>query len=183
MQGLPLTKLAIYSFFVQRVKEHLHLVLCMSPVGDAFRWACLSMPTSSTAWCLTAAPSSLLTSSLCALTTGRVPCRQRLRMFPALINGCTIDWFREWPQEALSSVANSFFQVGSTSHSCYGFMSLPHNLRLRSLLAAISLGSSSAFSKKCCSNCGQAAVSHVQPPAACRTLPWDQMLPPSCSRV
>ena len=57
MQGLPLTKLAIYSFFVQRVKEHLHLVLCMSPVGDAFRWACISVPTPGTAWCLVAAPS------------------------------------------------------------------------------------------------------------------------------
>lgn len=32
-------------------------------------------------------------------------------MFPALVNCCTIDWFREWPEEALSSVAASFFQV------------------------------------------------------------------------
>jgi len=31
--------------------------------------------------------------------------RDRLRMFPALVNCCTIDWFAEWPAEALSSVA------------------------------------------------------------------------------
>ena len=34
--------------------------------------------------------------------------RQRLRMFPALVNCTTIDWFSEWPVEALSSVAKSF---------------------------------------------------------------------------
>ena len=35
--------------------------------------------------------------------------RQRLRMFPSLVNCCTIDWFREWPMEALKSVARSVF--------------------------------------------------------------------------
>ena len=30
---------------------------------------------------------------------------QRLRMFPALINCCTLDWFTEWPDEALLGVA------------------------------------------------------------------------------
>ncbi|MCQ2815680.1 MAG: hypothetical protein MJ252_00290 [archaeon] len=29
----------------------------------------------------------------------------RLRMFPSLVNCCTIDWFTEWPEEALMSVA------------------------------------------------------------------------------
>jgi dynein heavy chain len=28
----------------------------------------------------------------------------RLRMFPSLINCCTIDWFTEWPEEALIGV-------------------------------------------------------------------------------
>ena len=50
--------------------------------------------------------------SLLRLLTGKsMWCRQRLRMFPALVNCCTIDWFREWPAEALASVATSFFQV------------------------------------------------------------------------
>ena len=28
----------------------------------------------------------------------------RLRMFPSLVNCCTIDWFTEWPEEALEGV-------------------------------------------------------------------------------
>ena len=57
---------AIYAHFVQLVRENLHIVLCMSPIGDAFRVRC--------------------------------------RMFPSLINCCTIDWFDEWPKDALLSV-------------------------------------------------------------------------------
>ena len=34
--------------------------------------------------------------------------RRRLRMFPSLVNCCTIDWFHEWPEEALRSVARNF---------------------------------------------------------------------------
>jgi len=30
--------------------------------------------------------------------------RSRLRMFPSLVNNCTIDWFSEWPEEALIGV-------------------------------------------------------------------------------
>ena len=29
----------------------------------------------------------------------------RCRQFPSLVNCCTIDWFDEWPREALQSVA------------------------------------------------------------------------------
>lgn len=36
--------------------------------------------------------------------------RSRLRQFPSLVNCCTIDWFNEWPAEALESVAFSFLQ-------------------------------------------------------------------------
>lgn len=28
----------------------------------------------------------------------------RLRMFPSLVNNCTLDWFTEWPEEALLGV-------------------------------------------------------------------------------
>ena len=34
--------------------------------------------------------------------------KRRLRMFPALVNCCTIDWFLPWPAEALKSVAEFF---------------------------------------------------------------------------
>lgn len=30
--------------------------------------------------------------------------RARLRQFPSLVNCCTIDWFSEWPEEALLGV-------------------------------------------------------------------------------
>ena len=46
----------MYNYFIERVKENLHVVLAMSPIGDTFR--------------------------------------NRLRMFPSLINCCTIDWFQ-----------------------------------------------------------------------------------------
>ncbi|XP_022919976.1 dynein axonemal heavy chain 6 [Onthophagus taurus] len=60
---------AIYTFFISRVRANLHLVICMSPVGDAFR--------------------------------------RRCRMFPSLVNCCTINWFVKWPEEALLSVAQN----------------------------------------------------------------------------
>ncbi|KAI8803834.1 dynein heavy chain and region D6 of dynein motor-domain-containing protein [Cladochytrium replicatum] len=61
---------ALFNFFVDRCRENLHVVLCMSPVGDAFR--------------------------------------NRLRKFPSLVNCCTIDWFQEWPADALEMVATKF---------------------------------------------------------------------------
>jgi dynein heavy chain len=70
--GLPETRDAVFGFFINRVRQHLHVVLCMSPVGSAFRSRC--------------------------------------RMFPSLVNCCTIDWFTEWPEEALQSVSTRFFE-------------------------------------------------------------------------
>uniref|UniRef100_A0A1B6CU24 AAA+ ATPase domain-containing protein n=1 Tax=Clastoptera arizonana TaxID=38151 RepID=A0A1B6CU24_9HEMI len=58
----------IFDYFISRVRTKLHLVICMSPVGDAFR--------------------------------------RRCRMFPSLVNCCAIDWFVDWPEEALLSVAH-----------------------------------------------------------------------------
>jgi dynein heavy chain, axonemal len=37
--------------------------------------------------------------------------RTRLRMFPSLVNCCYIDWFNEWPEEGLRSVAERMLQV------------------------------------------------------------------------
>jgi dynein heavy chain len=67
--GLPVTKMSLQTQFIRRVRSNLHLVICMSPIGDAFR--------------------------------------TRLRMFPSLVNCCTIDWFSEWPDEALKRYAQN----------------------------------------------------------------------------
>ncbi|TYZ63897.1 hypothetical protein PybrP1_001177 [[Pythium] brassicae (nom. inval.)] len=39
--------------------------------------------------------------------------RDRLRMFPSLVNCSTIDWFSEWPAEALNSVATAILTSGN----------------------------------------------------------------------
>lgn len=67
---IPPTKLNIFAQYLLRVKANIHVVLCMSPLGDAFR--------------------------------------NRLRKFPSIVNCCTIDWFKEWPDDALQSVAARF---------------------------------------------------------------------------
>ncbi|XP_053317654.1 dynein axonemal heavy chain 6 [Spea bombifrons] len=61
----------VFQYFISQVRQRLHIVLCMSPVGEAFRARC--------------------------------------RMFPSLVNCCTIDWFVQWPREALLSVSQTFF--------------------------------------------------------------------------
>lgn len=70
--GVPETEEAIYGFFLDRVSTNLHVVLCLSPVGDAFR--------------------------------------NRCRMFPGLVNCTTIDWFTEWPADALFEVADKMLE-------------------------------------------------------------------------
>lgn len=61
---------AVMKYFVDRCCENLHIILCFSPIGEAFR--------------------------------------NRLRMYPSIINCCTIDWFQPWPEDALQMVANKF---------------------------------------------------------------------------
>lgn len=66
-RNLDISVLAILSFFRNRCKEKLHIMLCFSPIGDTFRI--------------------------------------RLRLYPSLVNCCTIDWFDVWPDDALEQVA------------------------------------------------------------------------------
>jgi len=35
--------------------------------------------------------------------------RERVRMFPSIVNSCAIDWFLPWPQDALLEVASDKF--------------------------------------------------------------------------
>lgn len=69
-------------------RNNLHIVLAMSPVGNAFRSRC--------------------------------------RMFPSLVNCCTIDWFTVWPEEALLSVSQTAFMpadIGSEEiKASYGYL-------------------------------------------------------------
>ncbi|KAF4522383.1 hypothetical protein B566_EDAN012965 [Ephemera danica] len=64
----PNSVLAQYSIFIELVKQNLHVVLAMSPIGKEFR--------------------------------------ERLRMFPSLINCCTLDWLTNWPEDMLRDVAD-----------------------------------------------------------------------------
>ena len=38
--GVTDTPDAVFSFLIERVRNNLHIILCMSPVGDPFRWVC-----------------------------------------------------------------------------------------------------------------------------------------------
>ncbi|KAL1763685.1 dynein heavy chain 1, axonemal, partial [Sigmodon hispidus] len=69
-QGLQPTKANLMAAYTGRVRNNIHMVLCMSPIGEVFR--------------------------------------AHLRQSPSLVNCCTIDWFNEWPAEALQSVATMF---------------------------------------------------------------------------
>eukprot|EP00002_Diphylleia_rotans_P013196 TRINITY_DN2570_c0_g1_i1.p1 TRINITY_DN2570_c0_g1~~TRINITY_DN2570_c0_g1_i1.p1 ORF type:complete len:3210 (-),score=627.88 TRINITY_DN2570_c0_g1_i1:227-9145(-) len=62
-------KSQILDLFWSRCKQYIHVIICMSPVGDTLR--------------------------------------NRLRLFPSLVNCCTIDWFPEWPDSALKTVAST----------------------------------------------------------------------------
>ena len=68
--GIEDNNQAIYNFLLDRVKANLHVIVCMSPVGEVFR--------------------------------------NRIRMYPALVNCTTIDLFNEWPQEALLEVGERY---------------------------------------------------------------------------
>ena len=59
--------------------------------------------------------------------------RSRLRMFPSLVNCCTIDWFTNWPAEALVNVARGSVQdpdanmnLGADEDACIELFKIMH---------------------------------------------------------
>lgn len=62
-KGLIPTKQNVFNQYLVRVRKNIHIILAMSPIGEAFS--------------------------------------TRLRMFPSLVNCSTIDFFTEWPDQAL----------------------------------------------------------------------------------
>jgi hypothetical protein len=52
---------------------------------------------------------SQLHAALC-FSPGSNAFRERLRANPALVNCCTIDWFHQWPADALEAVADKFLR-------------------------------------------------------------------------
>ncbi|XP_063098620.1 dynein axonemal heavy chain 2 isoform X5 [Cavia porcellus] len=69
-EQVPETSDSLFTYLIERVRNNLHIVLCLSPVGDPFRnW---------------------------------------IRQYPALVNCTTINWFSEWPREALLEVAEKY---------------------------------------------------------------------------
>lgn len=66
-RNIDVSPLQVFSFFVNRCKQKLHIILSFSPIGDALR--------------------------------------TRVRLYPSLVNCCTIDWYDSWPEEALQMIA------------------------------------------------------------------------------
>jgi dynein heavy chain len=57
--------------------------------------------------------------------------RTRLRKFPSLVNCCTIDWFTDWPEEALlnvarGSIADTDLNLGKDEESCVEMFKIMH---------------------------------------------------------
>ena len=57
--------------------------------------------------------------------------RTRLRKFPSLVNCCTIDWFTEWPEEALlnvarGSIADTDLNLAKDEESCVEMFKIMH---------------------------------------------------------
>ncbi|XP_039193883.1 dynein heavy chain 2, axonemal isoform X2 [Crotalus tigris] len=71
-EGIQESQDSLFAYLIERVRNNLHVVLCLSPVGDPFR--------------------------------------NRIRQYPALVNCTTIDWFSEWPKEALLEVAEKYLE-------------------------------------------------------------------------
>ncbi|XP_068615161.1 dynein axonemal heavy chain 2-like [Brachionichthys hirsutus] len=63
---------SLFGYLIERVRNNLHIALCLSPVGEPFR--------------------------------------KHILQYPALVNCTSIDWFCEWPNDALLEVAERYLE-------------------------------------------------------------------------
>ena len=94
----PATNENLYDYFLSRVRQNLHVVLCFSPVGEKFRKRG-KIKTHTKAFHFHCDIFVLLGLQ-----------------FPGLVANCTIDWFLRWPRDALVAVADHF--LSSFTISC-----------------------------------------------------------------
>lgn len=69
-RNIDISPIQVFSYFINRCKNKLHIILCFSPIGNQFR--------------------------------------TRIRLYPSLINCCTIDWYESWPESSLEMVAEMY---------------------------------------------------------------------------
>lgn len=92
---------------LDRVKANLHVIVCMSPVGTAFR--------------------------------------NRIRMYPALVNCTTIDMFHQWQQEALLEVGERYLTSVNLEGNEQVYISLNHFYLLTQVFKHNSIGTQKKF--------------------------------------
>ncbi len=83
---------ALFALFIRRVRENMHVVLAMSPFGEAFK--------------------RYVESRVCVNIRSKITahnCRSISR-FPGLLDRCTINWVHQWPDDALNFVSRKFLQ-------------------------------------------------------------------------
>ena len=70
-----------------------------------------------------------------SLSSSGLILKRKLRLFPALLNATTIDWFLPWPEEALISTAEIYMSEAKTSGNLFG--ELANNLKLKEKLIRV----------------------------------------------
>lgn len=71
-RNIDISPLQVFSYFVNRCKQKLHIVLCFSSIGSSLR--------------------------------------NKIRMYPSLVNCCTVVWYETWSDDALQMVASKYME-------------------------------------------------------------------------
>ena len=125
--GMQDTRENCWSFFIERVRRQLKVkalcvCVCLFVCLPVTNWyVCKSSYTTT----YNAQLASLNQVVLCFSPVGST-LRVRARKFPAIVNCTNIDWFHEWPEEALISVSSRFLaEVDLISVSYFTYTTHP----------------------------------------------------------